>query len=275
VLVAAALVPDTALLVPGAAGATDVLADLRDAAARAVGRLPGAPVVVVAPGPADREVSGQVTGSLSGVGVPDEALRWPVPSVLLGTGGSSRPGAADVSGRAGGRVPASGTAVALHLLARAGREPARVLEVVRESGEPGRGERLRALGASLVADGPVALVVVGSLSARHGPDAPLADDPAAAPLDAELLTALAGERPAAALDRLGEARAGSLAVSGWAPWQVLAGALGSADPRAEVLAAQEPFGAAHAVLSWLPAAAAEHDASPTGGGVRATGRVGR
>lgn len=263
-LVAAALVPDTALIVPGVAGAADVLVELREAAERAVAALPaGVPVAVVAPGREDRELSGPVAGSFASAGVPDAALGRPVPTAQLGTPTRlDGPAGATV---APGAVPASGTSVALHLLARSGRTPSRAVEVDRDRADHGRSDRLRAWGRALVADGPTALLVVGSLSARHGPDAPLADDPDAPGLDHALLTALAGGEPGDALDvldGLSAADAARLAVSGWAPWQVLVGALGASAPRAEVLAAGEPLGAAHAVLVWRPVArAAEARAS--------------
>lgn len=267
-LVAAALVPDTALLVPGVAGSADVLVALREAAERAVAALPaGVPVAVVAPGREDRELTGPVAGSFASAGVPDAALGRPVPTVRLG----ARTRRGGPNGSAPGVVPASGTSVALHLLARSGREPSRAVEVDRDRADPGRSDQLRAWGRALVADGPTTLLVVGSLSARHGPDAPLADDPDAPERDRALLTALASDEPGDGLDRLGAAAAARLAVSGWAPWQVLVGALGSAEPRAEVLAAQEPLGAAHAVLVWHPAARE----GEVGASARRTGPVAR
>ncbi|WP_315098566.1 hypothetical protein, partial [uncultured Cellulomonas sp.] len=176
-LVVAALVPDTALLVPGVAGDADVYLDLRRAALAAVTHVVAADVgtvVVVAPGPRSRELSGTVRPSLGPAGVPDDLLAWPVTPVLLPGAGEDRPG-----------VPA---AVALHLLAHAGRRRGlRVLEVTgRESSDD-----LAAAGRGLVADGPTGLVVVGSGSGRHGPDAPLADDPRSPEHDARLLADLA------------------------------------------------------------------------------------
>src|SRR5689334_178266 len=107
-LVAAALVPDTALLVPGAAGEADVLVGLRTAAVEAVDVVVEAEVrtvVVVAPGPVARELSGTVRPSLGAAGVPDDLLWWPVDPVAL-------PGP-------GRDVPAVASAIGLHLLARA------------------------------------------------------------------------------------------------------------------------------------------------------------
>lgn len=256
-LVAAALVPDTALIVPGIAGAADVLVELREAAERAVAALPaGVPVAVVAPGREDRELTGRVAGSFASAGVPDAALGRPVPTAQLDAP-TSQDGPGGPRSAAAGAVTASGTSVALHLLAGAGRAPSRAVEVDRDRADDGRADQLRAWGRALVADGPTALLVVGSLSARHGPDAPLADDPDAPGLDQVLLTALAGGEPGHVLDVLdgfSAADAARLAVSGWAPWHVLVGALGASAHRAEVLAAGEPLGAAHAVLVWRPLA---------------------
>ena len=108
-LVVAALVPDTALLVPGTAGDADVLVGLRTAAVEAVTEVVDADVatiVVVAPGPVPRELGGTVRPSLGSAGVPDDLLWWPVETVEL-------PGQ-------GQDAPAVPSAVGLHLLATAG-----------------------------------------------------------------------------------------------------------------------------------------------------------
>ncbi|WP_456847340.1 hypothetical protein, partial [Cellulomonas sp. P5_C6] len=159
-LVRAALVPDTALLVPGASGSAQVLAGLREAALRAVAEVVSADVatiVVVAPGPEPRELTGVVRPSLAAAGVPDELLGWPVAGIRLPPGPATNPSVS--------------SAVALHLVACAGRTTG--LRVVEVSGRQ-RADDLAALGAALVGDGPTGLVVVGSGSGRHGPDAPLA-----------------------------------------------------------------------------------------------------
>lgn len=255
-LVAAALVPDTVLLLPGAAGgASDepALVALREAALAAVAAaVPGAArVVVVAPGRSDRSVAGDVRPGAAAVGVPDGLLAWPVPTLRL----APPPGGpAPVAGPPG--VP---SAVALQLLARAvGRVDDDRTHAVEVGGRDAR--ELRDLGARVCTDGPTALVVVGSGSARHGPDAPLADDPAAPALDAALARALttggAGARDV--LADLDAATADALAVSGWAPWQVLVGALDAAGgaPRASGGRADVWRGAAHAAACWRVAAGA-------------------
>ena len=108
-LVRAALVPDTALLVPGAAGSADVLAVLRAAALAAVAEVVASgarTIVVVAPGPASRELGGTVRPSLGAAGIPDDLLGWPSEAVTLARRGTRR-------------VRRSPSAVALHLLLRA------------------------------------------------------------------------------------------------------------------------------------------------------------
>lgn len=232
-LLAAALVPDTALLVPGAGGLADPGHRLRAAALAVVqAAVSGASaVVVVAPGRATRELDGRVVGSLGAAGVPDDRLGWSAPAV--GEGTESRAG-----------VPAS---VGLHLLAQAGfAGPTRVVEVAPDAG-------LADLGARLVRGSGTALLVVGSASGRHGPDAPLADDDRAPAYDEAVLADLADPgRPARRrLADLTIDDARELAVTGWAPWQVLVGAIQAADEvvghleHAEVLA-----GAQHAAILW-------------------------
>ena len=243
-LVAAALVPDTALLVPGAAGSADVLDDLRAAALDAVAEvLRGDPetVVVVAPGRGHghghRMLGGSVRLSLAAAGIPDALLRWPAADITL------RDEDQDDA------APSVASIVGLHLLVRAGRSTG--LRVA-ETSNAVRVGALTALGRELVADGPTALVVVGSLSGRHGPDAPLADDPRALVLDARLLADLAEATPAAR-DRLSATDpelADELAVRGWAPWQVLLGAAVDRPVRARLLADEVAFGAQHGVLVW-------------------------
>jgi hypothetical protein len=240
-LVAAALVPDTALIVPGAGGAADVAHMLRTAALAVVSEaLAEAEVlVVVAPGRETREVIGTVVGTLGAAGIPDRHLGWPVPTTATGPGP---------------RLPVGvSAAVGLHLAARAGwRGVTRVVEVA--------GGDLVALGAGLVDEASTALLVVGSGSARHGPDGPLADDERAPAHDAALLADLADAGPAARA-RLGAHaadEASALAVTGHGPWQVLVGAAGDRTVRARLERSEVLAGAQHAALLWrvAPEAAA-------------------
>ena len=196
-LVAAALVPDTVLLVPGASGVTDVHPDLRAHALDAVRSVLARGVervVVVAPGSAPtppgpaRVVPGPVRASLAAAGIPDRALAW------SGAGRASAAAAEPVPPTVG--VPAS---VAVLLLREAGwTGPVDVVETAPAvAAGPATAERLRATGREVVLDrsARTGLVVVGSLSARHGPDAPRADDERAPAYDAAVLADLAEPVP--------------------------------------------------------------------------------
>jgi len=253
-MLAAALVPETALLVPGAAGRAEVLGEVREAAlaavAQVVERAPDV-IVVVAPGPADRLLGDRARPSLRAAGIPDEALGWRAPAreddvVVAGPGAS----------------------VAMLLLAAAGWQGrVEVVEVGHAGREqsdasstPARADQLRALGRGLAhasrSEGAVGLVVAGSLSARHGPDAPLAEDPEAVDVDAGLLGAIAdgGPEARALLAATPAETAERLAITLWAPMQVLLGAVGPDAPiRSEVLAAGAPLGAEHVVATWIAA----------------------
>lgn len=257
VLAIAALVPETALLVPGAAGRAVVLEDVRaaavDAGCEVVRAVPDR-MVVVAPGPRDRVLDWPVRPSLAAAGVDDTGLGWTMPETPLAPGGA---------------VPGVGASVVLLLLARAGwAGPVTVVEVAPSPGPPAgtrggndtRAEALRALGADLVAGSArVALLVAGSLSARHGPRAPHADDERAAPFDAATLADLALADPPAR-QRLGAvagSRAAELEVTAWAPLQVLLGAAADGpSPEARVRHASAPFGVTYAVAVWRGSAPA-------------------
>jgi hypothetical protein len=251
VLVNATLVPDTALLVPGASGTTDVLPDVRAAAVQSVrGLLEDRParVVVAAPGPADRMRPGPFSPSLAAAGVDDAALGWVAP-----------PSHPDVTPSAVD-VPAS--AAALLLLAHAGWTGPTTLVEVTAPGEAawtratGRAAELAALGHG-VTGGPerVGLLVAGSLSARRGPEAPLAEDPRAAAVDGGMLADLrdGGSQARARLAVMAPDLAADLAVTLWAPWQVaLGGVPGRGDVAADVSLVAAPFGVTYVVASWRP-----------------------
>jgi hypothetical protein len=216
--------PDTALLVPGAGGAADPAAALRAAALAALDACDvGDRVLVIAPGRRTRLLPHPVGLGLGAAGL-DVAADHPVPPARR----------ADVAASA-----------ALLLLRTAGvRAPVDVVELDRAARDHAPLDR--------PADDHGLLVVVGSLSARHGPDAPLADDPRAPAADAALLAALV-EGPAAladALAALGPDGAADLTVSAAGPWRaalglIPGGAVEVAAPYVEVLA-----GAQHAVVAW-------------------------
>ncbi|WP_029288816.1 hypothetical protein [Cellulomonas sp. HZM] len=257
---AAALVPGTALLVPGAGGTIDVAAALRAAALDAVAHVVAVAresagvghdarraagdeghggIVVVAAAPVTREARGRVRASLAAAGVPDGQLGWPVPEVVCGDDDWAPVG-----------VPA---AVGLHLLARSGWPGrVRVLEVGADADDEAVAVCARAAG----------LVVVGSLSGRHGPDAPLADDERAPAYDEALLADLAtgSDDARARIAQLDLELARGLAVTGLRPWQVLVAAWAGLPVRAGLVHAQVVAGAQHAVASWQ---AGEMLAGPT------------
>jgi hypothetical protein len=250
----ATLVPDTALLVPGAAGAADVLADVRTAAVDAVEvMLAAAParVVVVAPGGADRMMPGPFLPTLGAAGIDDAGLGWPA------TAAGAHP---DVTPT---RVDNPASAVALLLLGRCGwTGPVTLAEVAPPGTDPvttatGRSAELAALGYGLAAGPePVAFLVAGSLSARRGADAPLEHDRRAAAVDDGMLGDLADAgRPARArLAGMAPELAAELAVTAWAPWQLVIGAVAGRSAQGTVRGAVHhvaaPFGATYAVASW-------------------------
>lgn len=265
-MLAAVLVPETALLVPGAAGSSDVLPELRAAALAAVRDLlavgpdrvlvvapqhPGRPSAGNGPGEhgtlreddrpgrarADEVVrlSGPMHPTLAAAGVDDSRLGWAVPAPP-------------------GSVPVRDVApsVGLHLLQRAGWAGPTDVVVV-----PPDADVARRVGSDL--DDRTGLLLLGSLSARRGPDGPLPDDERAPEVDAQVLAdlvALGGPGHAQARQRLAgvaAATATELAISAWAPWQVLCAAVGD-EPRRRAAErwSGAPFGAGYAVVSWLP-----------------------
>lgn len=243
-LVAAALVPPTALIVPGASGATPVLGVERAAAVAATTAVRAARpdvVVVVAPGrEAGRHAVGRLHPSLAAAGVDDARLGWP-PRASYGRGPAVL-------------VDDTAAAVGLLLLDRAGWTGPVELAVVGVA-DPAV---LHATGARLVAGRSAALLLVGGLSARRGPDGPLDTDERAALADDAAVSDLTDLGPAARarLAAVPAQLAVELAVSAWAPWQVLVGAVDAPDgaPDAQPAVVRHhvsaPFGATYATISW-------------------------
>jgi hypothetical protein len=151
-----------------------------------------------------------------------------------------------------GPVAGVSASIALYLLAQHRVAAVDVVELGDLGTDPGRARQLHALGRQLADERPTTLIVVGSGSARHGPDAPLADDARAPAYDDALLADLADGGPTARarLAALDPALADALAVTGWGPWQVLLGAAGDAAVAARLLRRQLLGGATHAVLTW-------------------------
>ncbi|MCV2393457.1 hypothetical protein OEB99_03980 [Actinotalea sp. M2MS4P-6] len=230
-LVAAVLIPPTALLVPGAAGRADVLVEERRVAREAVAGLVAAgpeAVVVVVPG-ATRLAGTDLRPSLSAAGVGD---RWSVGSENQG------PVVTD--------VPAS---VALWLLAQAGwGGPVEVIGVA--------GADPEVLAAPLRGPGRVAAVVVGGGSVRHGADAPLAGDPEATDVDGALVDWLHGLTGGPHPPVPDGALVAHHHLDAVAPARVLAAALPGSGLGFAGVTATAPFGATYLVASWRATASA-------------------
>ncbi len=237
-LVAAALVPPTALLVPGASGGTPVLGVERSAAVAATTALRAAQpdvVVLVAPSrDAPVHTTGHLHPSLAAAGVDDGCLGW-APRATYGRGPAILVD----------DVPA---AVGLLLLDRAGWTGP--VELAGVGLAPA--EELRTIGTRLVADRATALLLVGGLSARRGPDGPLASDERAAVLDDAMVSDLSdlGDAARSRLAAVSPQLALELAISAWAPCQVLLGAVPDEPPAAVRHHVSAPFGATYACLSW-------------------------
>ncbi len=226
-LVAAALVPPTALLVPGVSGREDLLAAERRRARDVVAvLLRGRPEVVLVLVP-DAGVEAQGSGlgwSLRATGVPD---------ALLGAAGLAPDGAglADVP-----------SAVALWLLADAGwTGPVEV----RGAGTDG------AALADLVS-GPqrVAALAVGGGSVRRGPDAPLEDDPTAAEVDGELVDWLGNLGDPGAVLALDPTAVAHHHLDAVGPARALAAALPGSGLVCTGVADSAPLGATYLVAGW-------------------------
>lgn len=235
-LVAAAVCPCPPLLVPEvAAGAAPELAAARAACADALGVLAAArPDRLVVVGPAERAGRGPhpegTPGSFRGFGV-DLAVR-------LG-----RPGA-DPAGR---ELPPS-LAVGAWLLERAGWSAAPVTGL--GVGEPLPAERCLDTGRLIGAQpGRTALLVMGDGSACRSLKAPGYLDERAEAFDAGAARAL-GTADVAAVAALDEKLAYELRASGRAPWQVLAGAAGSAALDGTLLYEDAPYGVGYVVAAW-------------------------
>lgn len=265
-LITVALVPDVAVLVPGAAGDAEVLADVRAAALGAVAAVQAERperLLVVAPGDREELWTGR-RPSLAAAGIADA---WVAPGWGIAAD-DARP-----------RLPVAAS-VGVALLHRSAPEgagpPDPVVLTVPADLSPAR---CRERGRDLAGPGSLGMVVVGSGSARHGPDGPLADDARAADVDAQLVADLAdaGPEARARLAGLDPGLARELAVTGRAPWQVLVGAIEAAagrsagGVRSELLAASAPFGAQYVVAAWHTGVA---DAREGARGARAGGGAG-
>lgn len=239
--------PETALLVPGAAGTAEVLSDERSAVLGALRDLVTAGpsrVVVVAPASRSAVSSGSFRPRLTAAGIDGESS-WTA---------SAAPGPAV-------EVTDVGPAVALLALGAAGWSDETSVLLV--GPEPGA---LRTATAALEEQGVparhgqrdpserVGLVLVGSLSARRGPGAPLPEDDRAQPTDETVLNDLLDLGPDARtrLAAFPAALAAELAISAWAPWQVLVDVVARDVRRwhGDLRLASAPLGATCAVIVW-------------------------
>jgi hypothetical protein len=238
-LVAAAVCPHPPVLVPEvAAGAAPELADLRAACDAAVTTmLAAAPrrVVLVGSGPSTTEFWFPYEASFA---------RWGAPVTASLGARRARPYPLPLS-----------LAVGVWLLRRsldAGvTRPTGVSWAAFTVAPDASPAECAALGARIVARGPVGLLVLGDGSACRGVTAPGYDDPRAAPFDAAAARAFAAADPDALL-ALDPALAAELRVAGRAPWQVLAGAA-AAPGRGRVSYDAAPYGVAYLVATWTPA----------------------
>jgi len=228
VITRAVLCPSPPLLARELTGRDPVVPGLRDACGAAVARLLAARADVVV-------VVG--AGGATATWDPDDRLDLsayaPAPGVATG-----KPG-----------LPLALGLGAL-LLDAAGYTGPRLLQAIGESEPP---EECLRLGASLAAATATAgLLVIGDGSARRSQAAPGHLDERAAPFDAEVERAIR-DGDMAALAVADPVLASELMVTGRAPWQVLAGALPGApgapgaNPAAEILYADDPFGVAYLV----------------------------
>jgi hypothetical protein len=224
-IIAAALCPSPPLLVRELTGTDPVVADLRDACAKAVHALVAARpdvIVVVGPGPV--------------------STRWPADGRLNIAAFGGRP-----ARPAGPAVP---MAVGLggYLLDQAGYTGPRQLHSVSEDEQPADCLRLgKEIGDTAERTG---LLVMADGSARRSPRAPGHFDERAEAFDAGVeravrtgdLGALAAIDPAAARE---------LMASGRPAWQVLAGATQPATLGTDVMYVGDPFGVMYVVGFFL------------------------
>jgi hypothetical protein len=228
VIVAAAFVPSTPLLVPAvASGAADELDVVRRASLEATrSALASAPERVVVVGAGGRDATHATgTGTFRGFGVD---LDVPLDPATL----------------AGPALPLP-LSIGAWLLAQVGWPGERAALELDPQGDP------TTPGKALAAeDRRTALLVVADGSAARTEKAPASLHPDAAAFDAAVADALRTGDPArlAGLDR---DRAAEVASSGWPAWSAAAAALGSATYDATLLADEAPYGVGYLVATWL------------------------
>lgn len=230
-LVAAAVVPAAPALLPGVGGSADPLADVRavavEAVARAVAVDPAARIVVVSGAVHHEGGRGRRPVRRTWPGVaPSGAARYSTGRVLPG----ALPAGLEIGRElVGGRWEATLVSVA---------EDAAAVECAR-------------LGADLVAERPVVLVVVADGSATRTVKAPGHLDQRAEGFDARLAEALESVDGEALL-AVDPVLAEELWCRGRAALQVLGGAAEGSILAGEILLDAAPFGVGYLVATWLP-----------------------
>jgi len=233
VLVAAAVCPQTPLLIPQiAGGAAEELADVRGETIEAVDRLlRSGPDLVIAVAPGDEPGAREVRfgGTFRRFGV----------DLAVGD---------DVRGE-----PCSGLLVARWLLDSCLPAAAPLSEGWEIGGETGSEECVK-LGRALAERAErVGLLVMGDGSARRTAKAPGYLDERAVPFDDDIARALA-DADAAALAAVDPKAASAVMAVGRAPWQVLAGAVdASGGPWCgRLLRYEAPYGVGYFSAFWEP-----------------------
>jgi hypothetical protein len=223
-IVSAAVCPSPPLLVRELTGRTEVLPELRDACAAAVGHLLAAAPDVVAV-----------------VGAGPDTATWD-PDDRLDPSAYAPP----VSGAFGKPGLPLSLGVGALLLDEAGYAGPRLVQAVDEAAPAAACLRL---GQQLaVAAARVSLLAIGDGSTRRGPAAPGYIDQRAIPFDEAVLQALR-DGDMAALAGLDQDLARDLMATGRAAWQVLAGAFTGTRPVTEIGYAADPFGVAYLVAT--------------------------
>jgi len=239
-----AFVPDTLLLVPGASGrvlvAPALVAAAQSAVAWVIAAVPER-VLIISPGRTAAVVNNPVPDP-GASGVPGGFITHKAGVVRTGT------------------PVGAGATAALLLLDATGWDGTTSVLVA----PPGAAVTVPDAVTRSAARRSLAVVVVGSGSARHGPDAPLADD-ADAPAVDEFIVAAMRAADMAALGGLDPELCRRLAVTGQGPWASLASVISAAidsstegeHPRAGALGlmatsvhAEIVSGASHTVARW-------------------------
>jgi hypothetical protein len=228
VIVAAAFVPSTPLLVPAvASGAADELDVVRRASFEATrSALASAPERVVVLGAGRRDTThGTGTGTFHGFGVD---LAVPL----------------DPAAPESPALPLS-LSIGAWLLAQVGWPGDRAAVELDPDADPATAGK--ALAAE---DRRTALLVVADGSAARTEKAPASLHPDAERFDTAVADALRGGDPArlAALDR---DLAAEVSSAGWPAWSAASAALGSATYDATLLADEAPYGVGYLVATWI------------------------